>query len=139
MRSVIPQGLAVGAETWGIRLSGHMHSGGYNHGLVICDLQECTETQRASAVVEAVRRGMVRYGDSNVANGLWRIAGYVWTQGQHHTRTRVPSVLDSTPNHAQASLRKTARPVCRSLAGCKIGVLLAKFYGPGTQHRHVPG
>lgn len=32
------QGLAVGAETRGIRLSGNLHSGGYNHGPVLCDV-----------------------------------------------------------------------------------------------------
>jgi hypothetical protein len=46
-------------------------------------------------------------------------------------RTQLPKELELTPNYAQASLRKTARPVRRSWAGYKIGVLLAELYGTG--------
>jgi hypothetical protein len=48
-------------------------------------------------------------------------------------RTQVPSrasVLVLTPNYAQASLGKTARPVLCSWSGYKNGVLPAEFYGP---------
>jgi hypothetical protein len=46
-------------------------------------------------------------------------------------RTQLPRELELTPNYAQASLRKTARPVRRSWAGDKIGVLPAELYGIG--------
>jgi hypothetical protein len=40
----------------------------------------------------------------------------------HQTMTWAPTALESTPNYAQASLRKTARPVLHN-CGCKFRAL----------------
>lgn len=72
-------------------------------------------------------------GIRGAANEQWRMPN-MYGRGDPKARTQVPSrasVLVLTPNYAQASPGKTARPVLCSWPGYKIGVLPAESYGPG--------
>jgi hypothetical protein len=54
MRSCNAQGLAVGAETRGFRLSGNTHPGGYNYGPATSHFLGLEGTRRVDADVKAV-------------------------------------------------------------------------------------
>jgi hypothetical protein len=69
------------------------------------------------------------------SSGNWRIM-YVWARGTGGTRDS--SALGMTPNCAQASLRKTARPVrCKLGQATESGYCLLDWLGPGAQDWHA--
>jgi hypothetical protein len=75
----------------------------------------------------------------NAADEQWR-RQTMYGRRARWAGAQLPRELELTPNYAQGSL-KTARPVRRSWAGYKIGVLPAELYIWDRAHRtgHAPG
>jgi hypothetical protein len=132
MRSVIPQGLAVGAETWGIRPSGICTPAAmYNHGPAMYDFRGPRKLLRNLAVVAVVRRIMANAKQSQAGRAL-----IVMCNERQHTRSQCAGI---EPKERTSVAKKDSAARSSQLGRLRKWGISSKLSGTGRAALASPG